>query len=136
MSGRSPQQRLPSFVAWASVGRSTNLGSRALERREIAGFKKTGHVCCCRQPVTDTSWLPARGKRCGVWSIERVSLSYAVNEQNLAVVAGMERNQPARRRNRLIPFHAGYNRSNPSFFQITNRFDRTTLVPSATLALP
>jgi hypothetical protein len=25
----------------------------------------------------------------------------------------------------LIPFHAGYNRSNPSFFQITNRFDRT-----------
>ena len=33
--------------------------------------------------------------------------------------------EPARRRNRSIPFHAGYNRSNPSFFQITNRFDRT-----------
>jgi hypothetical protein len=27
----------------------------------------------------------------------------------------------------LIPFHPGYNRSNPPFFQITNRFDRTTL---------
>jgi hypothetical protein len=29
----------------------------------------------------------------------------------------------------LIPFHAGYNRSNPSFFQITNRFDRTHARP-------
>ncbi len=37
-------------------------------------------------------------------------------------------NRP-RRRNRLIPFHAGYNRSNPSFFQITNRFDRTHARP-------
>jgi hypothetical protein len=36
---------------------------------------------------------------------------------------------PARRRNRLIPFHAGSNRSNPSFFQIANRFDRTNARP-------
>jgi hypothetical protein len=31
----------------------------------------------------------------------------------------------ARRRGRLISFHAGNNRSNQSFFQITNRFDCT-----------
>ena len=37
--------------------------------------------------------------------------------------------EPARRRNRLISFHAGYNRGNPSFFQITNRFDRTHARP-------
>jgi hypothetical protein len=38
---------------------------------------------------------------------------------------GLQGLNPARRRNRLIPFHADYNRSNPSFFQITNRSDRT-----------
>jgi hypothetical protein len=31
----------------------------------------------------------------------------------------------ARRRDRLISFHAGNNRSNQSFFQIVNRFDCT-----------
>src|SRR6266403_52088 len=41
----------------------------------------------------------------------------------------LARIEPARRRNRLIPFRAGYNRSNPSFFQITNRFDRTHARP-------
>src|SRR5882762_9153083 len=41
----------------------------------------------------------------------------------------LARIEPARRRNWLIPFHAGYNRSNPSFFQITNRFDRTHARP-------
>ena len=41
----------------------------------------------------------------------------------------LARIEPARRRNRLIPFHAGYNRGNPSFFQITNRFDRTHARP-------
>jgi hypothetical protein len=33
----------------------------------------------------------------------------------------------------LIPFHAGYNRSNPSFFQITYRFDRTSRASRAHL---
>ena len=38
---------------------------------------------------------------------------------------GLQGFEPAPQTDRLIPFHAGYNRSNPSFFQITNRFDRT-----------
>jgi hypothetical protein len=52
-------------------------------------------------------------------------------------LAGIE---PPRRRNRLIPFHAGYNRSNPSFFQLVGRITirryelpRRQVTPSAAL---
>jgi len=48
----------------------------------------------------------------------------------------LARIEPARRRNRLIPFHAGYNRSNPSFFQITNRFDHTHARPERNSGAP
>jgi hypothetical protein len=41
----------------------------------------------------------------------------------------MTRIEAARRRNRLNPLHVFYYRSNPSFFQITNRFDRTHACP-------
>ncbi len=38
---------------------------------------------------------------------------------------------------KLMPFRAGSNRSNPSFFPITHRFDRThARPPSATLVPP